>query len=164
MSVQTFFAELEDLQAPAEVAEAEEAYSGGVADLGDADAAYWVQAVEAYPAYRAALAEAAQAHLGSRFTVWRAMTADAREEWEAGADIGPISVTFNSGLAKAWNRLAINQGRGFHVAQFEATPAMIVMRGKLEEQEIVIDGNEVSYGDLHFLNESAEDIVNRLLG
>lgn len=138
---------------PEGIAAAEEAWAGGVANLGDATAGQAVQGMPGYFDYRSKLEDAARRTVGDRFTVWRAATQEQLDDWANGADIGPVGVTLERRFADNWHRLAANRGRNLKVVEFEATPNDIVMRGKPEEAELVIDANNISWHQVRGVGE-----------
>lgn len=121
---------------------AEENYYGGVADLGDSDAAYHIQAMPGYWDYRSHLEEAAAKHLGYTFPAWRSMSQEQYDAWRNGDDIGPVSVTINPDLAQNWTKLAAVKGPR-KVVQLQVPASAIVMRGRPEEHELVVDANQI---------------------
>ena len=123
---------------------AEENWRGGVADLGDPQAAIDVQAMDGYFDYRSHLEDAAREHLGDEFPVYRSISPEKLTAWKSGEDMPPAGVTLNPKFAENWGNFAGNTGKDRVVVQFNATPESIVMRGSREESEIVIDPNQIS--------------------
>lgn len=127
---------------------AEEAWQGGVADFGDPEAAVLIQGMRGYHDYRSHLEETARAAFGDSFDLYRSMSQEELESWEAGADLPPRGATFDPQLAHRWSQLAQNTVPR-RVVRITVTPEAIVMRGKIEEQELVIDPNAISFHRVH---------------
>jgi GNAT superfamily N-acetyltransferase len=127
---------------------AEEAWAGGVADFGDPEAATLVQRMPGYATYQRAVQRVVESVLGKQFTVYRAMTPDAYDDFKAGAQSGPLAVSLNPSMAASWRKFAPNQGKDLVIVEFPVTPQMVVMAGKSEEDELVIDSDWVSFDTL----------------
>lgn len=141
------------LEPPEAVREYEEAWIGGVGDLGDADAAYSIQELPEYAGYRASVQQAVQATHGPLLTLYRAITPERLAEWADGADIGPMGFSLSKSVAQRWPQLAVNQGKTFKLIRVSAPVTAVVMRGAEAEQELVIDANEISFSDVRRLTE-----------
>lgn len=139
-----YFDLIEDAPRTEGIEEAEQAWAGGVADFGDREAAVLVQAMPGYFDYRSALEDAARQTLGDSFTLYRLMPREQLEEWRAGSDMGPVATTTNLDTARRFSKFAGYRGREDLVVVAIATdPNAIVMAGKREESEIIIDANMV---------------------
>ena len=131
---------------------AEVAWAGGLADTGDPEAARLIQAMPGYFDYRSAIEDAARKHLGDTFTAYRLMAKDQYDEWKAGTDMPPVAVSLSRDVANSFRKLAVYQGRkDLVLSELKVAPEAIVMAGKPEEQELVIDGNSVSAADVRLL-------------
>jgi hypothetical protein len=135
---------LDKVWTDADIEDLEDTWNGGIADLGDPEAAFVIQYVSGYRRYRESLVTALKAQLGPSWTMYRAMSKDEWEEAQASAEITrPVSWTFSKQLALNWANLAAVKGKRV-VAQAEITPDAVWMRGKPEEAELVLIANEVS--------------------
>lgn len=144
---------LSEMDPSEDIQDAEFMWAGGVGDLGDPEAANIVQTFPDYDDYIEEVRGIVHRVLGDSFTVYRSMSVEAYEDWESGADIGYIGVTLNPDVARAWKNLAmVSKDRS--VVEFDISPESIVMRGKPEEEELVIDGNLVSFHTLRPLTEA----------
>lgn len=123
---------------------AEESWRGGVADFGDPEAATLIQGMKGYFDYRSHLEEKARDLFGDSFPMYRSVTQEELDSWQAGADLPPRGMTFNPQLAYRWSQLAQNTTPR-RVVQLTVRPEAIVMRGKIEEEELVIDPNYISF-------------------
>lgn len=130
---------------------AENAWAGGVADFGDPTAGALVSQMPGYHQYRQALQEQVRAVHGNQFVMYRAMTANQFEEWRSGTDMGAASFTFSRRLAENWKNFQANQDKSMVVVQATIQPEFVVMRGKAEENELVIDANQISFDELQRL-------------
>lgn len=128
--------------------EAEAAWAGSVADFGETEAGYFVQSLPGYGDYRGTLEDKLRSQFGEAFPMWRAMTQDAFTDWANGADIGPVGFTFSEDFAKAWKDFAPLLGKPLVVVRVMIRPEWVIMRGKIEELELVIDGNQISFDTL----------------
>jgi hypothetical protein len=140
--------DLSDVPVTDDIQELEQAWAGGVADLGDPSAALVVQEVDGYEEYKAALVKVLKRKMGKQFTMYRAVSDEQFEEWRDGASMGPLSFTFDRSLAKNWKKIAPLQGKKFIIVSTLIQPEWVIMRGKEEESELVVDGDSISYHTL----------------
>ena len=133
------------------IIEAERAWAGGVADFGDHEAAYVIQTMPGYFDYRGTLEDELRRLLGDEFLMYRAMTPDAYRQWESGGDVGPTGFTLSEGFAKAWRNFAPMGGKELIIVEAPVRPEWVIMRGKPEEDELVVDGNQVSFDTLRIV-------------
>lgn len=131
------------------IAAAEEAWVGGIADVGDREAAAHIQGMPGYFDYKSALEDTARQTLGDNFTVYRTMSREQYDAWKNGEDIGPVSTTLSRDVADGWRNFAGNADRDTVTVAIEATPNDIVMAGKRGEHELIIDGNAVDGGKVN---------------
>jgi hypothetical protein len=134
------------------ILEAEAAWAGGVADFGDREAGIFVQQMPGYFDYRGTIEDELRHQLGDQFWMYRAMTEEAYQGWAAGEDVGPVGFTLNETFARGWKNFAGMErflgGRELVIVQAPVRPEWVVMRGKAEEEEVVVDGNQVSFDTL----------------
>jgi len=128
-------------------------WAGGVADFGDPNAALYIQGLPGYGEYLEALQEEVRDQLGEVFPMYRAMTPEALEAWQSGADMGPVGMTFDLRLAKKWRHFAPIAAEGIPmiVVEVPVHPEAVIMRGKEEESELVVDANEISAHELRLI-------------
>ena len=139
---------------PEGIAAAEEAWSGGVADFGDRDAAYLIQNMKGYFDYRYEVEARLREVYGGSVPLYRSMSETQFEDWKNGADMGPKSFSLDPMVAKRWANFAGNKGKAQVVVAVSVDPSAIVMRGKREEQELVADVNEISFHTVKTLGRS----------
>lgn len=142
----------------------EDAWIGGVADLGNKEAAIAIQNTPHYSEYQQALADELRRQYGNEFRVWRSTTQAEVDEWNAGADIGPVATTTQKNRAMRWGGLAAVKKKNRVVVTFMARPEMAVIRGSEAEAEVVIDGNQVSANELELvpMEESVTEAKGKL--
>jgi len=135
-----------DVNVPAIFEEIESEWTGGIADFGDPRAAEAIVNVPGYAKYRQAIVRAAGKLPLVRFAglrgllMYRSMDADDAEYLESGGSIGPKGYTFRRQVAEAWRRFAGHRGRrDLVVASGIVLLKGIIMRGKREEAELVVD-------------------------
>lgn len=131
-----------ELEAPEDIEGLERLWAGGIADLGEPRAAMAVKRVPGYRGYLKALQGTLRRQVGSRWTMYRAMTQDEFEAAEV-QDLSsrPVSWTFKKQVAKAWSNLAMVGDRV--VVQGKVSLDAVIMRGKQSEAEMVLYENEV---------------------
>lgn len=139
------------MEPPAPIRELEEAWVGGVGDLGTSEAAYAIQSLDEFGPYQDAIQQALRHSYGDTIPMYRALTRDALADWRNGADIGPVSFTTSRGHAEAWPKLAMNEGKDYTVVQTDVPTSAVLMRGSEPEAELVIDGNAISADTLREL-------------
>jgi hypothetical protein len=151
------------------ITEMEDAWRGGVANFGDPRAAFAIQEAEGYEEYKAFLVEKAREEFGDTVPLYRAMRQSQYDEWKAGSDIGPVATTLDPDWADKWSNFAGHKNLDADpmlVVKIPAPPESIIMMGKLEERELVIDANAISFSDLkkvkieRVAKQKAERIVN----
>jgi hypothetical protein len=130
---------------------AEEAWSGGIADLGDSRAALVIQQMPGYFDYRGTIEDELRRQLGLSWTMYRAISPAQMREWKDGGDLGPMGFTLSKKVAMGWGNIAAMRGRSLFVIAAKVEPDMVVMRGKEEEWEIVVDANKISYHTLRIV-------------
>jgi hypothetical protein len=142
-----FFKKLAMVQVSDDLLDVEAAWAGGVADYGDPSAGWVIRRVPGYREYRAKIQQVATSTLGPSFTAWRSAPLVQVEAWING-DVGEIaSFTLNKDLALAWHKLAMDKGEDRVVVSLKLTPDHLVMRGRPEESEIVVDTSEGWHAD-----------------
>lgn len=140
---------------------AEDNWRGGLANLGDPEAAYQIQQMPGYFDYRSHLEDAAREHLGDEFIMYRSLPRDELEDWKGGADMRPVGATFSQSLANKWTGLAAHAGQSEErrdrvVVAIPVTPESIIMRGHESESEIVFDPNEIDARRIKVVGEPEE--------
>jgi 8-oxo-dGTP pyrophosphatase MutT (NUDIX family) len=138
---------------------AEDAWAGGVADFGDPEAAIMVQGMPGYFDYRGSLEDELRRQLGDEFEMYRAITPEKMAGWQAGEDLMPMGFTFSMDLAKSWSNFAPISARKQKLVliKVKVRPEHVIMRGKEEESELVIDANQISYHSVRPLRHALGD-------
>lgn len=85
----------------------EEAWAGGVGDLGDPEAAEMIVFVKGYPKYRREVVREVRNKYGRNIKVYRSMSVDEYKAWEAGMRIKPTGWTVFKDLALNWHKLVM---------------------------------------------------------
>jgi len=112
----------------------------GNALLGDATAIERVRKAAGYPAYIAAL----RGLLTFPLTVYRVTTQAAYEEWKTGHFNRPIATTTSFDLANLVREVYPEPGPVVLIEGHVSKPEAVVMRGRIENYEIVIDSGWVT--------------------
>lgn len=139
------------LDFPAMFLEAESEWAGGVADFGDPEAANIIQRFPGYFDYRGAIEDWLRENLGDTIQVFRGIAAGKLEDWLHNGPQGLESVTLNRRLAENWKNFAPLRGRDMRVIRIMIDPSWVVMRGKEEEDELVVDFDNVQPADIEVL-------------
>jgi len=128
------------------IAAAEEAWRGGIADLGDRQSASMIQQMPDYTAYAEALRASLATRIGFPLTVYRAMPEDAVEEFMASPYSTEWATSLQARTAEGFARAAAHRTKSSMVLLRITVrdPAAIIMRGKFEEAELVIATWEVA--------------------
>jgi hypothetical protein len=121
-----------------EIRECEAAW--GNSFFGDVSAIERVRKAPGYPAYIAAL----RGLLTFPLTVYRVTTATAYEEWKSGSFNRPIATTLDLQLATLVKELFPEDGPNVLLQGHVSNPEAVVMRGRIEGYEIVIDSGWVA--------------------
>jgi hypothetical protein len=111
----------------------------GNAFFGDATAIERVRKAAGYPAYIAAL----RGLLTFPLTVYRVTTKAAYEDWKAGDFNRPIATTASLDLANLIREIYPEAGPVVLIEGHVSKPEAVVMRGRIEGYEIVIDSGWV---------------------
>lgn len=123
-----------------EIEEAEEMWAGGIADFGDPRAARVIVRVPGYRQYLKSLKQVLKKSLGSRWTMYRALSEDEAEDMQTGGALGPKGYTMRLQVAKDWKRFAAHKTpEKIVIVKANVVPEMVIMRGKPEEAELVLD-------------------------
>jgi len=142
----------EDFPDPTEGIEAaEQAWAGGVADSGEPEAAYLVQQMPGYFNYRSDIESRVSSVFGENVPLYRSVDYEQLLEWKGGADIGPKGFSLDRKVSENWKNFAGNAGRKQVLVKVNVSPSIIVMRGKAEEQELVVDVNWISFNTVEVL-------------
>jgi len=136
--------------------EIEDVWRGGLADFGDPQAARVIQALPGYRDYRNVLVSAVAQNLGDPFTAYRAISPQQLEDWENGADIGPVAVTTSRRMAEGMKNFAGHGRNDLRTIALQVPAEAVIMRGKEEEAELVVDANEISFHTLRLLENRTD--------
>jgi hypothetical protein len=136
-----------DVPATPIIEELESAWAGGVADFGDPRAAQVIHRAPGYAKYRRGLVRAARrlplvgfAGLLRGLRMYRSMDRGDAEHMRLGGSFGARGFTFRRDVAEGWRRFAGHtDDRNLVVVSAIVLPEAIVMRGKFEEAELVVD-------------------------
>jgi len=131
------------------IEECETAWVGGIVDFGDKMAATVVQRVPEYEAYAHVLRGAVRLEIGFPLNVYRLWDVDHLDDWKVSGHSENVAVSLDQQIAKSFLKFA----KASKTPQVVATmvirnPDAIVMRGKLEEMELVIDLGWVDTADV----------------
>lgn len=126
-----------------EVEEMEDAWNGGVADLGNRAAAIHVVAAPGYREYKESLDAELTRQLGPAWVMYRSFRNDDYLDWLNAAMMGPTSWTFSKKFALDFAKVAAHAGEERIVVEAEVTPDAVIMRGKEDESELVCEAMEV---------------------
>lgn len=126
-----------------EVEAAEDAYIGGVADLGDPEAVNWLVFRDNYEPYQKALQSAIQKVLGNTFIAYRIMHEEEYEEWLSGADIGFKSISTEQRVVEGLAKFHIYKDADTVVIKLRVPADSVLMRGHESEAELIIDTSQI---------------------
>lgn len=142
-----------DLDVPMtqELLDAEAAWAGSLPGSNDHEAGDVVGSLPGYDEYRRVLQEKLRDQVGDEFPMYRAMTRDGFERWQAGESQGPSGFTLNADFARAWGRFSTVDGESLVVVRVLMRPEWILMRGKPEDQELVADADAIVIHDVEVL-------------
>lgn len=121
-----------------QILDLEEAWNGGVADFGDKKAAYAIERAKGYKEYISLI----RSKLPASFIAYRSMSEYEYDEWVNGSGVGYLSFTFEKRIANAWKKFTRRKNDKVIAAPIKKS--FVIMRGKEEESEIVVDGDEIS--------------------
>lgn len=138
----------EDIPLTDEILGTEAAWAGSVPAFGDQEAPYVIQDLPGYSEYRSTLDALLREQLGDSFPMWRAMPTETFETWKLGADIGPVGFTLSESFAKASKEFESIVRTPIVIVRAMVRPEWIIMRGKLSELELVVDGSWIPLEDL----------------
>ncbi len=132
--------ELDKFPVSSEVDNVLSAHIGGVGNLGDADAKYYLREVPGGPEYTQQSQAIAQKYFGDQFMGYRLMPKEEFEALKAG-DVGDLlSFSLSKDAANAFRRFAPNQGReDLVLAEVPLTPRHVLGFGHRGEQELIVD-------------------------
>jgi hypothetical protein len=133
-----------DIPVPEGMKAFEEAHVGGIADLGNPDAKQDVVWIEGYDEAITPVREALRRQFGDYITMYRSMSRDQLRAWRNGEDVGNMSGTLSIRQARGFSSLAAVKDKDRVVVTFKVQPEDIIMRGSMNEGELVFDGNSVS--------------------
>ena len=148
-----------DVEASEALKAFEEAHIGGVADLGDPEAKAAVSLTKDYANAVAPIRKKIKEVLGSKFTLYRAMSKDQLNQWKNGEDVGPMSGTLSEGTAARFTNLAAVSDKDRIIVGIEVTPNDVVMRGSQNEGELVFDANNISFDTVKVLPEDKTRVL-----
>jgi hypothetical protein len=129
---------------------AEEAWIGGLADYGDPEAAYTIQAMRGYFNYQGELVNELRKEFGDTLTMYRSMTMSQYQAFLRGdmqnEDV-PLGWTFNRDRAINWEKLAAadqtEDKEDRIVVRGTFGPESAVMLGHLGEEEVVLTSSGI---------------------
>lgn len=137
-----------NMTVPEVIQQFEDAHVGGIADLGDSEAKNLISSVPNYEQFQQRLANTIRSSFGNSFSVFRSMSQSELDNWKNGEDMGALSVTFSKSVADGFTNLAAVKDKNRVVVRIFITPDMVIMRGSENEQELVVDGNQISFSDI----------------
>ena len=127
------------------IAAAEESWRGGVANFGDHQAALSIQRMPGYDRYVATLRQAVVTHLGFPLMVYRSGPAEALEAFIDDPYTTEWATSLNPKTAERFANFAGHSKVPKALVAITLHDAQaLIMRGKLEEQELVINTWEVT--------------------
>jgi hypothetical protein len=125
--------------------DAESAWAGALPGSGDFEAGELIQSIPGYEEYRRVLLEKLRGQLGDEFILYRAMTREAYEKWRSGEPQGASGFTLNTDFAKAWENFGTSDGNALVIVRALIRPEWVIMRGKPEDDELVVDFDKVPF-------------------
>jgi hypothetical protein len=127
-----------------EIEELESIWAGGVADFGDKRAAHIIQKQPGYAVY----VDGLRASLKFPLTVYRSMPREAYEDWYHDGHSDTWAVTTDRTMAEKFRSFAAHDKQERVVlAMIITEPRAVIMRGKAEESEIVVDSGWIRPDD-----------------
>lgn len=126
----------------------EDAWSEQVHDLRDWELPVRIQGEMHYERYIAGVQEAVKKAYGKRFVMYGAVSDINFALWRDGEALRPMGMTFKKDHAKAAKKGVPLEGKKFIIFQTYVELPWIVMRGKVEDEELVVDTTKVSYHTL----------------
>lgn len=136
-----------------EIAELESAWNGGVADFGDRRAAHHIVTLPQYAAYQAALVEVLRRHVGFPLVVYRLMPEEVFNDFLDAPSSDAWATSLSRRFVERFASFARQRATSKVVVQIRVYhPEAVIMRGKADEQEIVIDPYHAAdwVGEPHF--------------
>jgi hypothetical protein len=130
------------------ILDAEATWAGEVSDLRDPELALRVQTMMYYDKYIEGVREAVRKAVGRRFVMYGAVSDVNFALWRDGEALRPMGLTFKKDLAKAAKKGVPLEGKKFVIFQTYVELPWIVMRGKIDDEELVVDVTQVSYHTL----------------
>lgn len=132
--------ELDKFPVSSEVDNVLSAHIGGVGNLGDPNAKYYLREVPGGAEYTQQSQAIAQKYFGDQFMGYRLMPKEEFEALKAG-DVGDLlSFSLSKDAANAFRRFAPNQGReDLVLAEVPLTPRHVLGFGHRGEQELIVD-------------------------
>jgi len=127
---------------------AEEAWAGGVGDFGNPGAPYLAQQMPGYFDYRGTIEDLVRVQLGDSFVMYRSIDPSEWDEWRQGIVQDLRSFTFDRELACRWGEFVGHRDKERWVMRALVLPQAVVLRGKQEESELVLDGQWIPSADV----------------
>ena len=143
--------DLSDVPLTEGLAAAEEAWAGGVGDLGDPEAPYIAQQMPGYGDYRGTMEDLLRAKLGDSFVMYRSIAPSEWTEWREGLVQDCRGFTFNHALACAWHHVAGHRSKERLVMMAIVSPQAAILRGQAAEAELVLDGSWIQGSDVSLI-------------
>lgn len=124
--------------------ELESLWAGGISGFGDKRAARWIQDEPGYDAY----VEALRASLSFPLTVYRLMPMEVYDDWTASPYSDQWATTTDPTFVEKFRRFAGHDKSERVVVKITVTnPQAVIMKGKAEEKELVIDSGWIEPED-----------------
>jgi len=130
------------------IREIEAAWASQLPDLRDPELAVKIQDYTGYEKYIESVRDAVRRHCGRRFIMYGAVSDLTFGLWRDGEALRPMGLTLVKGLAKAAKRGVPLEGKKFVIFQTYVELPWIVIRGRAEDEELVVDATQVSYHTL----------------
>jgi hypothetical protein len=131
-----------------DIEELESIWAGGIADFGDPEAAVVITRVPGYYRYKRSLIRSLGA---APMPMYRTMPQDDAETLISGTGIGPKGFTFREDVARAWGRFAGHAQGPLVVIRAQVPADAVIMRGKREEAELVINTSHLDGSQIEIL-------------
>jgi len=101
-----------------------------------------------YDIYIESVRDAVKRACGKRFIMYGAVSDINFALWREGEALRPMGMTFKKDVAKAAKKGVPLEGKKFVIFQTYVELPWVVMRGNVENEELVVDATQVSYHTL----------------
>jgi hypothetical protein len=148
-----------------DILDLEDAWKGGIADLGDQRAAQAIQHVPSYPQYIETVRSLVAESLGQSFTLYRSMSREQLDEWlQVKPRLQNFAFTSRKQVAMSWRNFAgHSKDNEMLVVSGVFSPEAVVMRGKAAEYELVISGMRLKPKDLRVVVDKQGSVHEDLI-